>query len=102
MTPFNSPRLIADIGGTYARFALEISQSEFTHIESLLCAEHADFHAAVSAYLRHDRPGRAAQRKSYLWAQMSGSGPPIRLFTYAASRSAQTARQFYDGARAGR
>lgn len=44
-------------------------------------------------------PGRAAQRKSYLWAQMSGSGPPIRLFTYAASRSAQTARQLYEGAR---
>lgn len=44
-------------------------------------------------------PGRAAQRKSYLWAQMSGSGPPVRLFTYAASRSAETARQLYDGAR---
>jgi transposase len=44
-------------------------------------------------------PGRAAQTKSYLWAQMSGSGPPIRLFTYAASRSAQTALQLYEGAR---
>jgi transposase len=44
-------------------------------------------------------PNRAAQRKSYLWAQMSGAGPPIRLFTYAASRSAETARQLYDGAR---
>jgi len=44
-------------------------------------------------------PGRAAQRKSYLWAQMSGSGPPIRLFTYAASRSAETAQKLYDGAR---
>ena len=44
-------------------------------------------------------PGRAAQRKSYLWAQMSGSGPPIRLFTYAPSRSAETARRLYDGAR---
>ena len=51
------------------------------------------------AYTQLKEPGRAAQRKSYLWAQMSGSGPPIRLFTYAASRSAQTARQFYDGAR---
>ena len=30
---------------------------------------------------------------------MSGSGPPIRLFTYAPSRSAETARQLYDGAR---
>ncbi|MEK7436024.1 MAG: IS66 family transposase [Thermodesulfobacteriota bacterium] len=44
-------------------------------------------------------PGRAAQQKSYLWAQMSGSGPPIRLFTYAPSRSAETARRLYDGAR---
>jgi len=44
-------------------------------------------------------PGRAAQRKSYLWAQMSGSGPPIRLFTYAPNRSAETARRLYDGAR---
>lgn len=43
-------------------------------------------------------PGRAAQRKSYLWAQMTGSGPPIRLFTYAESRSAETARGLYDGA----
>jgi len=44
-------------------------------------------------------PGRSAQQKSYLWAQMSGSGPPIRLFTYAPSRSAETARRLYDGAR---
>src|SRR5487761_2025279 len=44
-------------------------------------------------------PGRAAQRKSYLWAQMGGAGPPIRLFTYAPSRSAETARRLYDGAR---
>src|SRR3990172_10638244 len=44
-------------------------------------------------------PGRYAQQKSYLWAQMSGSGTPIRLFTYAPSRSAETARRHYDGAR---
>ncbi|MFM9969162.1 MAG: IS66 family transposase [Burkholderiales bacterium] len=46
-------------------------------------------------------PGRTAQQKSYLWAQMSGSGPPIHLFTYAPSRSAETARRLYDGARKG-
>lgn len=27
-------------------------------------------------------PGRPAQRKSYLWAQMNGSGPPVILFGY--------------------
>ncbi len=51
MTPFASPRLLADIGGTYARFALETAPGRFEHAVSLRCAEHADFHAAVSSYL---------------------------------------------------
>ena len=49
--PFESPRLLADIGGTYARFTLEVAPGEFVHTSSLRCAEHADFHAAVTAYL---------------------------------------------------
>jgi glucokinase len=48
---FGSPRMIADIGGTYARFALETAPGRFERTASLRCAEHADFHAAVSAYL---------------------------------------------------
>ncbi|MFZ6815481.1 glucokinase [Undibacterium sp. Rencai35W] len=51
MLPFDSPRLIADIGGTYARFALEVAKGDFQHIDSLRCAEFPDFAAAVSAYL---------------------------------------------------
>ncbi len=51
MTPYPSPRLLADIGGTYARFTIETSAGVFEHKASLRCAEHADFHAAVSAYL---------------------------------------------------
>lgn len=51
MSSLDSPRLIADIGGTYARFALEAKPGEFSHIASLRCADHADFHAAVSSYL---------------------------------------------------
>jgi transposase len=48
-------------------------------------------------------PGRSAQAKSYIWAQMTdgsghdGRGPPIRLFAYSPSRSTQTARQLYAG-----
>jgi len=52
MPNFDSPRLIADIGGTYARFALETSRGVFEHTLSLRCADHADFHATVSAYLQ--------------------------------------------------
>jgi glucokinase len=48
---FDNPRLLADIGGTYARFALEVAPGEFAHMASLRCAEHADFHAAVTAYM---------------------------------------------------
>ncbi len=51
MPAFDNPRLIADIGGTYARFALETAQGEFTQIASLRCADHADFQAAITAYL---------------------------------------------------
>ncbi len=51
MSFFERPRLIADIGNLYARFALELSLGVFDHAVSLRCADHADFHAAVSAYL---------------------------------------------------
>lgn len=52
-------------------------------------------------------PGRSAQAKSYMWAQVtdgsgqSGTGPPMRLFAYAPSRSTATARQLYAGIREG-
>lgn len=52
-------------------------------------------------------PGRTAQAKSYMWAQMTdgsgndGTGPPIRLFTYAPSRSTKTAMALYAGMRQG-
>lgn len=52
-------------------------------------------------------PGRKAQSKSYLWAQMTegsgedGTGPPIRLFAYSPSRSTETARTLYAGMRRG-
>jgi glucokinase len=51
MTLFDTPRLIADIGGTYSRFALELAPGRFEHTASLRSADHADFQAAVRAYL---------------------------------------------------
>jgi transposase len=46
-------------------------------------------------------PGRAAQTKSYLWAQVTGSGPPIRLFGYAPGRGGHHASILYAGSRRG-
>ena len=52
-------------------------------------------------------PGRSAQARSYVWAQMTdgsgkeGTGPPIRLFTYSPSRSTKAAMALYAGIRPG-
>ncbi len=46
-------------------------------------------------------PGRAAQTKSYLWAQMNGTEPPVRLFGYAPGRGGTHAADLYAGIRQG-
>ena len=46
-------------------------------------------------------PGKKAQTKSYLWAQATGSGPPIRLFGYARGRGASHAETWYAGIKPG-
>jgi glucokinase len=44
-------RLLADIGGTNARFALELGPGRIGHIEVLPCASHATLADALRAYL---------------------------------------------------
>lgn len=46
-------------------------------------------------------PGRRPQTQSYMWVQMSGSGPPVRLFSYAPGRGAQHAQKLYAGVKTG-
>jgi len=48
---FDSPRLLADIGGTSARFVLEEAPGVLTQGATLRCAAHSDLHGAVAAYL---------------------------------------------------
>ncbi|MEB0137204.1 glucokinase [Actimicrobium sp. CCC2.4] len=47
----DGPRLLADIGGTNARFALERAPGQIEAIRVLRCADHAEFAIAVEAYL---------------------------------------------------
>jgi glucokinase len=51
MPSFDSPRLIADIGATQVRFALETAPRQFESISALRIADYADFQATVAAYL---------------------------------------------------
>lgn len=46
----NAPRLLADIGGTNARFALQID-GQFAAVDVLACADYPTLTAAIDAYL---------------------------------------------------
>lgn len=49
------PRLLADIGGTNARFGWQDSaQAEVGRVEVLPCAEHDSLKAAIERYLQHE------------------------------------------------
>lgn len=47
----DGPRLLADIGGTNARFALEPAPGTIQAVQTLACADHARFEDAVRFYL---------------------------------------------------
>jgi len=54
--PFmDGPRLLADIGGTNARFALERAPGQIDTIQTLRCSDYAEFAMAVTTYLEHNQ-----------------------------------------------
>lgn len=92
MTAFDSPRLIADIGGTYARFALETAPGRFERVASLRSAEHADFQAAVSAYLRTVPSSNSVQHAAVAIANPV-DGDEVRMVNYHWQFSIEQTRQ---------
>jgi glucokinase len=80
---FDNPRLLADIGGTYARFTLEVAPGVFEHAASLRCAEHVDFQATVRAYLSELPTGTAERIKNAAVAIATPvSGDQVRMTNY--------------------
>ncbi len=47
----DGPRLLADIGGTNARFALEVAPGDIAAMQTLACADYPRFEDAAAAYL---------------------------------------------------
>jgi glucokinase len=91
MSLFDSPRLIADVGGTYARFALESAPGHFEQVASLRSAEHEDFFAAVSAYLRGVPPGLV--RHAAVAIATPVEGDEVRMVNYHWHFSIEQTRQ---------
>ena len=81
--PYDNPRLLADIGGTYARFTLETAPGVLEHGVSLQCQEYADFHAAITAYLAGLPPELAAGVKHAAVAIATPiAGDQVRMTNY--------------------
>ncbi len=91
MNDFETPRLIADIGGTYARFALETAPGRFAGSASLRCDEHADFFAAISAYLATLPTGRIAHAAVAIANPVEGDS--VRMTNYHWQFSIEQMRQ---------
>jgi glucokinase len=91
----DGPRLIADIGGTYARFTLETAPGTFEQSATLRCAEHADFHAAVSAYLARLQPLAAGSRIAHAAVAIANpvDGDDVRMTNYHWQFSIEAMRQ---------
>ncbi len=48
---FDKPRLVAEIDGEFARFAMETGRHQFEQKAALRCADQQDFQSAVASYL---------------------------------------------------
>ena len=85
----DGPRLLADIGGTNARFALEYAPGAITAMQTLACADFARFEDAALAYLA--RAGGGA-RHAVIAIANPVNGDAIRMtnhdwaFSIAAAR----------------
>ncbi len=70
------PLLVADIGGTNARFGwIEDSSATLTRVETLACADYASPAAATVAYLGSHHAGRMPSRTAIAIASAIGDGP---------------------------
>ena len=58
---FDGPRLLADVGGTNARFTLEMAPRQFEAVAVLPCSGFASLGAAIQAYLASEAAAPHAQ-----------------------------------------
>jgi len=94
-TLFENPRLLADVGGTYARFTLETGPGIFEHAASLRCADYEDFHATVQAYLSALPAGASIARIKNAAVAIATpvSGDQVRITNYPWQFSIEQMRQ---------
>ena len=87
----NWPRLVADVGGTNARFALEVSPLELEHIETLPTKDYDSLHAAIRAYL--EKAGQPLIKHAAIAIANPIIGDWVQMTNHHWSFSIETTRQ---------
>ena len=87
----DGPRLLADVGGTNARFALEHGPGQIDTIDVLRCADHAAFCDAVAAYLA--QAGHPPVRHAAVAIATPVQGDAIRMTNHHWQFSIEAARK---------
>lgn len=86
-----SPRLLADIGRVYARFALELEHGQYSHQASLRCADHESLEQAVRHYLESVHPLNVEHAAMAMATPVDGDR--VRMTNYHWAFSIEQTRQ---------
>jgi len=88
----DGPRLVADIGGTNARFALERGPGSIDETETLACADYPRFQDAALAYLERRGPLGTAVRHAAIAIANPVEGDHVKMTNHCWEFSLQAAR----------
>ncbi len=91
MITFESPRLLADIGRVYARFAIELERDQYSHQASLRCADHPSLEQAIRTYLESVQP--LAVEHAAIAIATPVDGDQVRMTNYHWQFSIEQTRQ---------
>lgn len=87
----DGPRMLADVGGTFARFALERSPGRIEAVEVLRCAEYAEFADAAVAYL--ERVGQPPVRHAAIDIANPVHGDEVKMTNHNWAFSIEATRR---------
>ncbi len=85
-------RLLADVGSTYARFALETERGRFERHSTVRCADYKDFGSALRAYVETVKD--AGVRHGAVAIANPVEGDMVRMTNYHWQFSIEATRQF--------
>jgi glucokinase len=91
MPATTEPKLLADIGGRYARFAIEREPGSLTDTKALPCADYPDFLSALRAYL--EMVGARDIRHGAIAIANPVEGDLVRMTNYPWQFSIEETRQ---------